>query len=387
MSNMNRVNRPIVAAWFRDWMVFRSWIWGLALVGIAGPLMNLLNAVAGPQASSKITALLLGLYNNQFFGDIVFQHGHLIAMDYRPKLHVTIHGAPTAGVWMLVVSMTFAVLLATVERHAATSVDLMNEPVRRRDWVTSRYLFGSGFLFAIGLVRGLIIGGVDIASPYHVSFGVVLLSFFINTALGLGVFAVAFVVALLAGNTFIAWTVSFLFLNLPLAVGSIFTLFHPISYDWKEIVYRNAHRGVMGFSPTLYTQYGNQIAPVQYGGQSPSTTQEFLTAVQHPWTVVIGSLVGIIVAYVAAQLLFSKTKSERFSDWFISPIARHFSIVVASIEAGAIFGQIEQAEGKVLWLPAAVVCYFFLWAIHHWLNSKRRRPQRNTQNRHPAPTT
>lgn len=369
---MNRVKERFQAGLFRDFIVFRSWMWGLGIVAIAGPLINLLNAVGSPQASAKISALLLAVYSIRGSGDLLLQHGKLIGLDYRPHLQFVIQGYPTVGLWFLIVSVTLAALLACVERQSHTMVDGMNEPILRRQWISSRMLFGGMIIVVIGLVRVILMGGTNLASPYHVSFSLLAFAFLINTLVCLGCFSVAFAVSLLVGNVFIAFASSFLLLNLPLAVGSILMMFRSEGNDWPAIAYRYTHRGIKGISPTLYTQYGNETLPIPLTVGAPVKKYELLSGVQHPWSLVIGASVVIVLAFVVAQMMFSALKVERMSEWFVSTIAFHFFSTVASIVGASIVGEMAQPENrKYAWLPAAVVCYFVAWMIYRWLSGKR----------------
>ncbi|WAH35458.1 ABC-2 transporter permease [Alicyclobacillus dauci] len=361
---------PIKALLLRDWILMRAWICSLALIGVIGPLLNFLDGVVSGAPSARLSNAILSVYNGLNVGTLALKQGHIVAINYRPPMVLVFHGAPTCSLWILAVAMGFGSLCASYDRQCTGLMDTMNAPIRRLDWIHSKFLLGIVSLTAITLFHSVFVALANGISPLSFPFGTVCMSFLINWSLSCVTFGVTFCVGLLVGNAIVAWMLGFLVFMLPLCLGALIGFYGRPGTPTGDWTYHLEHGILLNLTPVAYTDYGTNSV-------QNSSGREFnwviVTAVQHPWATVIVAVALTLLTYLLASRIMDAVQPEYFSNAFVSDTAFYVVAVCASLVFGSVTAQIVDRAKGFLWIIAGLACYLGLMICYRkWTRWSRK---------------
>lgn len=366
---------------FREWVVQKSWLICLTIICAAGPLLNWIQALTDGRAPVRISAAFRSLYNGQSVGALDVSHHHLVGVTYfAAKPWVVVHGAPTVSLWVIAVAMTFGALVTGLDKHSDSTLDIAQMPVRRVDWVNSKFALGLVALVVMVMVRTVFVGLCDITSPWVVPLATVGLSFAVNLAAAWICFAVTCFTGTAVGHPITAWGAGFLLLTLPLFVGALVGFYGASHTSLGTWAYHVEHQILLNLSPFSLTDYTTNMSqtfaqPIKPPDLKPlGTTVQ--TAVVHPWRVVVGCILATGVFYGLSAWVVRVTAVEHWADIFVSPAAFQVAAVVVSVEFGSFLAQILGRHAQsVSWAIAAVVCYLVLVVVYRRISGVRLRVQ------------
>jgi ABC-type transport system involved in multi-copper enzyme maturation permease subunit len=382
---MNTVCRQFRALFLHEWIMLRAWVIGLTLVVLAGPMINLLNAV-GTSPSVRLMAVFESIYLEMPSNELIAGNQHIMAIfNFQTDVPFQIYGAPPASLWVLGVAMSLAALLVTYGRYTSLVADTFSTPIRKSTWLTGKFLFGISALICMVGLRTILLGISNTLSSWHFSAATICLSGMMNLALGIVTFAVVFLISLLVNNFLLASALGFLALSFPLALGAAVGFFNFTS-RLGTVTHFLEHRVLLKLSPFWFTdymtrtseQFSSPVSSVQNTMKSSHLSSiNMSTAIGHPWLLAGGAVLVCFILYLCSRWVFAKTQVENLESLFISPIALHFCLMFVSIIVGSIPAQvIGYSVGHAsipIFLGVGTVSYLGLWVIYQrlWVNRMR----------------
>lgn len=364
----NISSRGIRALLLRDWIVMRTWLLSLTLVILAGPIINLLNAIGEP-SSVRLAAMFESIYMTKLMGTIDFINHHIMGMDFRPHVPIFIQGYPPSSLWVIGVATIIGVLLATYDKQTLAITDTFSAPVLRNEWISEKFLFGTVFIVIMVVLRTIALWVLNLLSPFHFSLSTLFFSGMVNTFVALATFAVVFFMGLLVGNVVLGWALGFTALAFPLSIGAV-TRFLGVIPGFSQASYNIEHYFLLKLSPFWYTDYTTHVVQhfptqVQRAAGLPSVTNMTIyTAVDHPWWLVIGAGIICVILYFCSMWIFARTKAEHFNDLFVSSRTLHSCLTCFSLMFGAVAAQIFDQVYIPVFIGAGVLCYVLLWLVY-----------------------
>ncbi|MFB5192365.1 hypothetical protein [Alicyclobacillus fastidiosus] len=377
-SDVHRWNmfyHGVRALLLRDWIVMRTWLFSLTLVVLAGPIINLLNAIGAP-SSIRLASTFESIYTTSLMsmGTIDSVNHQIMAIGFRPHVPILIQGYPPASLWVIGVATIIGALLATFDKQTLAITDTFNAPVHRNEWISEKLLFGTVFIVVMVVLRTMVLWVLNILSPFHFSISTLCFSGMVNVLVALTTFVVVFFTGLLVGNVLLGWALGFSALAFPLTIGAVIRFLGVIP-GFDQATYNLEHYVVLKLSPLWYTDYSTNLVQhlstqAQHSvGLTPITNITMYTAVSHPWWLAIGAFIICIISYVCSIWVFARTKAEHFNDLFISSRTMHSCLTCFSLMFGSIAAQVLGRVYIPAFLSAGVLCYVVLGWVYRKLEA------------------
>lgn len=369
--------RSLYALLLREWILMRTWLFSLTLIILAGPVINLLNTF-GNGRSVRISAVFASVYTMRDLGTLDVVGHRLSAMDFGNPAPISLHGAPPASLWVIAIATALGALLATIDRQTSAITDTLNAPVRKNEWIQAKFLFGTGSLVIMVVLRTMILVISNALSPWHFAASTLFSSSVVNLSLALAAFSLVFFMGLLVGNVLFAWSLGFLALAFPLILGADVRLLGS-SPGFLRLTYGTAyaleHNIVLKLSPFWYTDYNTSViqhfaSPAQSPtGLGPMTNMTMYTAVSHPWLMVSGAIVLYLLSYLFSLRMFATVKTENFGNLFVSKRVMHVSFTFICLIFGSIAAQIFAHDLLLVFLLMSLLCYGVLWLFYRQIEN------------------
>lgn len=266
------------------------------------------------------------------------------------------------GLLGVIAVMVLAAILVSSERRGKTLLTAMAMPVRRDDWLRTKFLFGLAII--IGSLTFLFIwqAVVNLFNPQPLSVWVLMRWWLWTTTFDGAVFAVTFFVGVCVTGSI--WTL----------IGTMGILGLPL---WLDSVIVVGTTGAPLSPPQWVYSMANYI-----GSMSPMWG---FGATHFVLLHVLWDLLLIPLGYWAAQAIFLRTRAENFEQLFTSHCMWHWfhsfiSVMIGSYIAMVVRGSLEyvNARPKVeisgFWIAfalASAAVWLILFGIHRVVSRNR----------------
>jgi|GEM_PF-4922574 len=237
-----------------------------------------------------------------------------------------------------VVVVLMAAILASNERTQGTLLTALSMPVRRDDWLRTKFLFGIGVILASYTILALWQTGVNFFNPHPVALAAVcnwwVMMFIVNGA----IFSVAFFAGVCVTGIF--WTV----------IATVGVLGFPV---WLNLLIVTGTTGAPYFSSpwvSLAASYVERLSPVLAG-----------TSLRDPtW---VWYLALIPLGYLAAKGVFMRIKTEDLDRFLTLSSLKYWLQGGISVVVGSYFAEMARGQQEYVNAPPAAELGWFWGAF------------------------